>query len=454
MQLQRFRRFFIFPLLALTGILGMAQTAPRSGGRAVAGSGTAGMISGTVTDSTGAIIPGAVVDIHDALTGFHKAQATDASGQFRFTNLAFGNYHLSISQAGFQPVKDDIAVQSVVGVRRDYPLQVSTQATTITVEADSNDVVEGDPSAHTDIDRSLVDRLPLLSSESGVSAAITLASPGVAADSNGMFHPLGEHADTSYSIDGQPISDQQSKTFSNQISMNAVQSLQVIEGVIPPEYGDKASLVARTTTRSGLGTATPTGNVTFSYGSFGSTVTGASLATGDARYGNFTTLDGTNSGRFLDAAERQILHGHGNNESVFDRADYAPSTTNTLHLNLTASRSWFQVPNQYDQESIGQDQRSQIFNYNVAPFWTHLFSQESLVSVNPYLRQDNVHYYPSDNPFDDTPATLSQDRQLRNLGFKVDYSYVKGINNVKVGADVNHTFLKENFAVGLYQPDL
>ncbi|HEY0759935.1 MAG TPA: TonB-dependent receptor [Acidisarcina sp.] len=410
------------------------------------------MISGTVTDSTGAIIPGAIVEIHNALTGFHQAQPADSTGQFRFTNLAFGNYHLTISQAGFKPVKDDVDVQSVVGVKRDYPLQVSTTTTTVTVEADSNDVVEGDPSAHTDIDRSLTDKLPLLSSESGVSSAITMASPGVAADSNGMFHPLGEHADTSYSIDGQPISDQQSKTFSNQISMNAVQSLQVIEGVIPPEYGDKASLVARTTTRSGLGTARSTGDLTFSYGSFGSTVAGGSLALGTPRFGNFITVDGANSGRFLDAAETQILHGHGNNESVFDRVDFAPSTDDTLHLNLTASRSWFQVPNQFDQQGAGQDQRSEIFSYNIAPFYTHLFSQESLISVNPYLRQDNVHYYPSGNPFSDTPATLSQDRQLRNLGLKVDYSYVKGIHNLKAGADLNHTFLVENFAVGLTSP--
>ncbi|HEY0796700.1 MAG TPA: TonB-dependent receptor [Acidisarcina sp.] len=448
------RAFVLLPItltvIFLTGIHALAQTAPRH--TAPGGTGTAGMISGTVTDSSGAIIPGANIEIHNALTGFHQTQTTDAGGQFRFTNLAFGNYHLSVVEPGFQPIKDDVPVQSVVAVTRNYPMQVSTTSTTVTVEADSNDVVEGDPSAHTDIDRSLVDRLPLLSSESGVSAAITLASPGVTADSNGMFHPLGEHADTSYSIDGQPISDQQSKTFSNQISMNAVQSLQVIEGVIPPEYGDKASLVARTTTRSGLGTPRPSGDISFSYGSFGSTVAGGSLAFGSAKFGNFITLDGANSGRFLDAPERQILHGHGNNESVFDRGDYAPGADNTLHLNLTLSRSWFQVPNQYDQQSLGQDQRSQIFNFNVAPFWTHLFSETSLISVNPYLRQDNVHYYPSDDPFSDTPATLAQDRQLRNLGLKVDYSFVKGIHNLKAGADINHTFLKEGFAVGLTSP--
>ena len=51
-----------------------------------------------------------------------------------------------------------------------------------------------------------------------LSSILTLATPGVAADSNGVFHPLGEHAETSFSVDRQPISDQQSRIFSNQIS--------------------------------------------------------------------------------------------------------------------------------------------------------------------------------------------------------------------------------------------
>lgn len=51
-----------------------------------------------------------------------------------------------------------------------------------------------------------------------------LSSGAVAADSNGFFHPLGDHAQTSFSIDGQPISDQQSKGFSTQIPVDAIQS--------------------------------------------------------------------------------------------------------------------------------------------------------------------------------------------------------------------------------------
>ena len=136
----------------------------------------------------------------------------------------------------------------------DLTLAVGGVTDVVNVDTNTSDQVEPDPSSHTDIDQQMIARLPVPQSSTGLSTLITLASPGVAADSNGMFHPLGEHSDTTYSIDGQPVSDQQSKTFSNQLDMSAIASVQVLDGVIPPEYGDKASLVAKTTTKSGLNT--------------------------------------------------------------------------------------------------------------------------------------------------------------------------------------------------------
>ena len=56
--------------------------------------------------------------------------------------------------------------------------------------------------------------------------------------------------------------------FSNQIPLDAVQSMTVIGGAPPAEYGDKTSLVIDVTTRSGLGSTTPHGDLTASYGSF------------------------------------------------------------------------------------------------------------------------------------------------------------------------------------------
>ena len=85
------------------------------------------------------------------------------------------------------------------------------------MEAGGADLIETDTTFHTDVDRNLFDKVPLENASSSVSSLVTLVTPGIAADSNGLFHGLGDHAENSFSVDGQPITDQQSKMFSNQI---------------------------------------------------------------------------------------------------------------------------------------------------------------------------------------------------------------------------------------------
>jgi Carboxypeptidase regulatory-like domain len=414
--------------------------------------GTSGAVTGTVTDSTSAIIPGAEVTITNPASGFSQKIKTDSDGQYRFANLPFGHYHVSATAAGFQPLSQDTQVRSAAPTTLDFNLAVGGSQQVINVEAAPEDMVSVDPTSGNAVDRALFDRLPMESTNAPLSSLVTNSTPGIAGDSDGLFHPMGEHSDTTYSIDGQPVSDQQSRVFGNQLSLNAIQSVNVINGIAPPEYGDKASLVVQTTTRSGLNLSRPTGSISYSYGSFGSSVGSLALGIGNKRFGNFFTADGVDSGRYLDTPEFRPIHAHGNNENFFDRIDYDPDPTDQLQLNLTASRSWFQNPNQYDQAAAGQDQRAQIFSYNVSPSWTHTLNAHSLFTINPYLRQDNFHYYPSANPFSDTPATLGQSRRLQNAGIKADYSITFGPNTIKAGAMFYHTFLDESFSLGITDP--
>jgi hypothetical protein len=124
-------------------------------------------------------------------------------------------------------------VRSPLPVELKFMLALGATSTAVTVEA-AADLVETDPTTHTDVDRQLFDKLPPESQSSPLSSLVTLASPGVSADSNGLFHGLGDHASNSFSVDGQPITDQQSKIFSNQLPIDAVQSMEVIEARLRP----------------------------------------------------------------------------------------------------------------------------------------------------------------------------------------------------------------------------
>lgn len=317
------------------------------------------------------------------------------------------------------------------------------------VEA-AGDIVENDPSAHVDVDRSLMIKLPTVDPAASLSEAITYSTGGVAADANGFFHPLGDHAQVSFVIDGQPISDQQSKLFSTQLPTSAIQSMEATTGSPGAEFGDKSSLVAQITTRSGLGAGKFFGNLDATYGSFESTGGSAALGYGNAKVGNFLVVDGIRSGRFLDTPEFTAFHDIGNNESAFDRFDYQPNGLNVFHLDLFTARNWFQIPNDYDQLPQGQHER--VLTWNIAPGYQHTFNAKTLLTINPYIRKDQVNYYPSRDPFADTPATQSQSRQLLNWGVKADISTTKGAHTLKLSVDLKQTRLLENFGFGITDP--
>src|SRR5713101_5467698 len=230
-------------MVAVAVVLSVGVVNAQSGGSS---------IGGIVLDPSGAVVANAVVEIHNAVSGFDRTTTTDSNGKFSFPNVPFNPYHMTVTAAGFAQTAQDVEIRSALGVNVKVSLAVAGSSEAVTVEAGA-DLVENDPIGHTDVDRGLFDKLPLESQSSSVSSLVTLTAPGVAADSNGLFHGLGDHASNSFSVDNQPITDQQSKIFSNQIPVDSIQSLEVIPGAPPAEYGGKTSLVIVATTRSGQG---------------------------------------------------------------------------------------------------------------------------------------------------------------------------------------------------------
>src|SRR5260370_23287885 len=116
---------FIFSLLLLvTGA--MAQ-------------GTSGNISGTVTDATGAVIPNAAVTVLSPISGHTQAAQTDANGQYRFSNLPFNRYHVSVAVKGFRSAAQDAIIRSAAITTVDFRLAVGDSEQTVTAESGGHD---------------------------------------------------------------------------------------------------------------------------------------------------------------------------------------------------------------------------------------------------------------------------------------------------------------------------
>src|SRR4051812_25901096 len=133
-----------------------------------------GSINGAVSDPSGAVIPGASVSIQNPVSAYSRTSTTDNSGQFHFPNLPFNPYHITVFKDGFATFAGDVNVESIVPVTSNIHLKIGVASNTVTVEGGA-DLIEDDPTAHTDVDRGLFDKLPLESASSTLSSLVTLA---------------------------------------------------------------------------------------------------------------------------------------------------------------------------------------------------------------------------------------------------------------------------------------
>lgn len=100
-----------------------------------------GAISGSVTDSTGAAIPGATVTITHQATGITQTSTTDNSGFFSAEGLNVGQYTIDVTKPGFQEsVTRDIQVDPGQRRANSIVMQVGSSTQTVTVTANAEQV--------------------------------------------------------------------------------------------------------------------------------------------------------------------------------------------------------------------------------------------------------------------------------------------------------------------------
>src|SRR5258708_25822700 len=176
-----------------------------------------GTVLGVVRDPAGSVVPDAKVNLRNPVTGYEQNTVADSAGTYRFNNIPQNNYRLTAEAPGFASKSQTIDVRSSLPMVVDITLDLGAASTTLNVTT-SAALVETDPSTHQDVDRSAFLKLPVMNPGNQLSDVITATSGGVGAGANGFFYPLGDHAQGRYMIYGQPISGQQNKVFSTQIS--------------------------------------------------------------------------------------------------------------------------------------------------------------------------------------------------------------------------------------------
>jgi len=223
-----------------------------------------GTISGRLTDTTGAVISGATVQIENTETGFSRSVPTDASGRYEVRNLPLGSYTVTAQQTGFQTeVRQGITLtvgsQIVVNLELHVgavqeKVEVTAEAPAIeTTSATLSGLVTQQQMRELPLNGRSFDQLALLSA--GVisqpeatrnqiqGAGLRLASDGARADAN------------LYLLDGTVINDQSSQGAASATGQNlgveAIREFRVLTHNFSAEYGQNAGAVISAVTRSG-----------------------------------------------------------------------------------------------------------------------------------------------------------------------------------------------------------
>ena len=178
---------------------------------------TTGTIFGTITDATGAVVPGATISVRNVDTGISRTVQTDAAGRYRAPQLALGNYEVTAEATGFQTaLRSGITLTVGREAAVDFALQVGAVAEKITVTGEAPLIETTNATVGSLVDQGTMRDLPL----NGRSYAdLTSIQPGVIADlpiGNNVFSGGGSATRriiggtkpqlSSYLLDGQEIS--------------------------------------------------------------------------------------------------------------------------------------------------------------------------------------------------------------------------------------------------------
>lgn len=383
------------------------------------------------------------VEIISQSAQVHETAMTDANGRVARHNLPFGTYVVSISNSGFAAFSEKVAIESRIPVHlpvrltigREERVLVTDAATLVNPEATGSEYRVGagllQNSFASQPGRTLIDAVA--------------SQPGWVLESNGTLHPRGSEYQVQYLVDGIPLTENRSPSFSAGSDADDVQSLTVLTGDFPAEYGRKLGGVVEVTRKTELNPGW--------HGQFG--VMGGSFRTagvhGDTGYGwgrNALSVGGDEetTGRYLDPPVLENFTNHGLMSGERLRYQRELGGGDRAVFSVEHRRTGFDVPNEFLQQQAGQRQdRANSVTTGTANY-EHVISSHALADGAFMLRDVDATLFSNANS---TPVRSNQEHSLREVYGKGTVSLQRGKHNLKLGVESDNSWLREQFAYAI-----
>lgn len=198
------------------------------------------------------------------------------------------------------------------------------------------------------IDQKAIQAMPL--GDSTPLNQVVLQAPGVVQDSYGQLHVRGDHANLQYRINGVMLPESISG-FGQALDTRMIQSVTLLDGALPAQYGERTAAVVDITTKSGheLGNG---GSVGITGGSFGTVNPNASIWGSNDRWSYFLTANYLENDVGIEnpTSSRKPIHDRTNQVKAFGDISYLINNDTRLSFIFGAANNRFQIPNNPNQQ--------------------------------------------------------------------------------------------------------
>ncbi|HEY0265033.1 MAG TPA: TonB-dependent receptor [Granulicella sp.] len=229
---------------------------------------TTATLSGVVTDSSGAIVPGAALTLRNTNTGQARTLTTNDSGSYSFDFVPIGPYTLQVASNGFRTQqRNSISLSAADQQRVDFSLAPAGDSTTVEVSASSSESIQLDSESTQQtlsLDSTSIGQLPVAKQDwtsvlqlgAGVSTDNSSSAPAGASLSINGLPPAGFNL----TVDGtNATSDPESPAFGfyqgpniiNTINNDAIAEVSIVKGIAPATIGGTMSGNVNIITKSG-----------------------------------------------------------------------------------------------------------------------------------------------------------------------------------------------------------
>ncbi len=400
-----------------------------------------GSVRGLVTDPSGAVVLNADVILKNSLTGNAAQLRTNSQGEFNFNNVAFDQYLLQVIANGFEISSQSITVRSNLPTRIEIKLYLAGTIAAINIVSQEGLVTPDSSTSSVSISEEFIKRNPRTNRNRGLQEVIA-TTPGTATENNGLVHIRGVDDGVLYVMDGVPISDRLDAVSASPIDTDTINSMQIITGNIPAEFGGRSAAVVIVHPKSGIDTPL-VGSLQIGGADFQTRDLAASFGGRIRKNLGFFLNGATNrSNRFLDPVDLGNFNNFGGGVNLNLRSDWHPSTNNILLFNVSENGSNFDVSNDEEQELHGQRQRQRLRDNSQSLSWQRVWGTNT-VSNFAYFHRTHSSILKSNEK--SLPLFAEQDRQHSRNGLIVSISHTRNAHNIKAGIEFQRVAPREYF---------